>query len=146
MQLRNALLALLAGVVAFGLGTAVVTEALDPYVWPSLLVGIPVGVVVGVSVMAVTYVGVGYWQERRDSGTASARTRRRFWATVAAVAAGIVVGGVTVALLATHAVGLATGVIAGMVTGLVAAGLAAALVWSAGRDGNENEAAERTSG
>lgn len=37
-------------VVGFG-----VTALLDPYVWPSLLVGIPAGVVTGVLVTVVTY-------------------------------------------------------------------------------------------
>jgi membrane protein implicated in regulation of membrane protease activity len=37
-------------VVGFG-----VTALLDPYVWPSLLVGIPAGVVSGVLVTVVTY-------------------------------------------------------------------------------------------
>lgn len=77
MQLRNALLSLLVGVVAFGVGTVLVTEALDPYIWPSLLVGLPVGIVLGLSTVLLTYVSVGYWQERRAGGTASARTKRR---------------------------------------------------------------------
>lgn len=148
MTLRTALVSLLAGVVAFSLGTVVVTEALDPYVWPSLLVGLPVGVGLGLSTVLVAYVSIGYLQERRDTGSVSAQTRRRLWTIIAAVVAAIVVGGATAGLLATQAVGVATALFAGIPVGTVAAVLAAAVVWYVGREesGGETENAERTSG
>ncbi|SFK63533.1 hypothetical protein SAMN04487950_0296 [Halogranum rubrum] len=49
-------------VVGFG-----VTALLDPYVWPSLLVGIPAGVVTGVLVTVVSY----WFLSRRQRSAAS---------------------------------------------------------------------------
>jgi hypothetical protein len=49
------LVSLVAGLVTFvavGLG---VTEVLDPYVWPSALVGLPVGAILGVAVSVLGY-------------------------------------------------------------------------------------------
>lgn len=149
MQRRNALrvlLALLAGVVVFGLGTVVVTEALDPFVWPSLLVGLPVGVVLGASATLITYVGEGYRVERRDTGTVSARTRRRLRATLAAVGGGVVVGGAGVALLANQAVGVALALLVGLGLGLAGGVVSGSVVWFRGRDGWEEADADRTRG
>lgn len=148
MQRRTALVSLLAGIAAFGLGTVTVTAALDPYVWPSLLVGLPVGVVLGVSTLLVTSVGVAYRDERRDAGTVSVRTRRRLWATLTAVVVGIVVGGAAVAALATQAIGLALALVVGLAVGVVAGVVAALLVWFVGREETttENESAEKTNG
>ena len=53
--LASVLVAVLALVVV-GIG---VTAALDPYVWPSLLVGIPAGVLAALVAGGVTYWRVG---------------------------------------------------------------------------------------
>lgn len=137
MQGRRAVGSLLAGVVAFGLGTVVVTEALDPYVWPSLVLGLPVGVVLGVSTVLVAYAGSTYSAERRETGRVSARTRRWWWTTLAAVGAGVVGSGLSVGVLATQAIGLALALLVGLAVGLLAATVAAALVWYAGRERSE---------
>ncbi|SEP22017.1 hypothetical protein SAMN04487948_12268 [Halogranum amylolyticum] len=55
----------LATLFAVGFG---VTALLDPYVWPSLLVGIPAGVVAGVLVTALTY-----WFLTRSQRSAAAQ-------------------------------------------------------------------------
>ncbi len=65
MRVRNVLVSLLAGVVVFGLGTVLVTEALSPYVWPSLMVGLVVGTVVGALAAALV------WYRGRDGATRS---------------------------------------------------------------------------
>lgn len=144
MNLRDALVSLVAGILAFGTGTVVVTEALDPYVWPALLVGLPVGVVLALSTVVVTYIGLGYRREQRTTGAVSVRTRRRLRATRAAVATGVVAGGATVGGLATAAFGLALALVVGLAVGLMAALFAAALVWVGGRRGDEG--ADETSG
>lgn len=54
-RLVTALVSLVAGLMTFvviGLG---VTEVLDPYIWPSALVGLPVGAIVGVAVAVPGY-------------------------------------------------------------------------------------------
>ena len=54
-RLVTALLSLVAGLVTFvavGLG---LTEVLDPYIWPSALVGLPVGAILGVAVAVLGY-------------------------------------------------------------------------------------------
>lgn len=137
-------MSLLAGGVTFVLGTVAVTEALSPYVWPSLLVALPVGVVVGFSTVALAYVGLGYRRERRETGAVSTGTRRRLRAVVAAVVAAVVVGGATVGGLATAAFGLALALFAGLAVGFVAAAVAATVVWVRGRD--ETDRAARTGG
>ncbi|AUV80380.1 hypothetical protein C2R22_00835 [Salinigranum rubrum] len=63
MRVRSVLVSLLAGVVVFILGTVLVTEALGPYVWPSLMVGLVAGAVVGALAAALV------WHRGRD-GTA----------------------------------------------------------------------------
>jgi hypothetical protein len=53
--LVTVLLSVVAGLVTFvavGLG---VTEVLDPYIWPSALVGLPVGAILGVAVAVLGY-------------------------------------------------------------------------------------------
>jgi hypothetical protein len=142
MQLRRAVGSLVAGVVAFGLGTVGVTEALDPYVWPSLMLGLPVGVVLGVSTALVVYAGSTYRTERRETGAVSLRTRRWWWATLAAVGAGVVGGGLAVGVLATQAVGLAFALLVGLGVALLAATVGAVLAWYVGgeRGGRAGEA------
>jgi hypothetical protein len=53
--LRSLLVGAIVAVVV-GLG---VTAALDPYVWPSLLMGIPTGLVAGVAAGTLAFRGVG---------------------------------------------------------------------------------------
>lgn len=137
MHLRSALVSVGGGVVAFFVATIAVTEALDPYVWPSVMLGLPIGVVLGLSTVALTYVGLQYRRERRAMGAVSTQTRRLLQATLAAVAAGVVVGGATVGGLATAALGLALALLVGLAVGLAAAAVATVLVWLLGRTGGE---------
>jgi membrane protein implicated in regulation of membrane protease activity len=58
-----AVAALLGLVSLFGVGL-VVTAYLEPYVWPSLLVGVPAGLVAGVLVTVVSYWLLTRWQRR----------------------------------------------------------------------------------
>ena len=54
-RLVTVLLSLVAGLVTFfavGIG---LTEGLDPYIWPSALVGLPVGAILGVAVAVLGY-------------------------------------------------------------------------------------------
>jgi hypothetical protein len=54
-RLVTVLLSLVAGLVTFvvvGLG---VTEVLDPYIWSSALVGLPVGAILGVAISVLGY-------------------------------------------------------------------------------------------
>jgi hypothetical protein len=120
---------LLVGVAGFVVVTVGVTEALAPHVWPALMLGLPAGAVAGVVGAALAFVGLTARAERRETGSVSTRTARRLWATLAAAAAGVVVGVSTVAILATQAVGLATAILLGGVpAALVAAAVAALLV------------------
>jgi hypothetical protein len=65
-RLATTVASLLGGVatfVAVGLG---VTAALDPYIWPSALVGLPVGAVAGVSVAVLTNHVLTTRREKRE--------------------------------------------------------------------------------
>jgi hypothetical protein len=121
---------LLVGVCGFlGVGVAV-TELLAPYVWPSVMLGMPVGLVIGIALVPLTYLGVTSWEERRATGAASETTVRRFWTTTAALVGFVVGGGVAVVALATQAVGLASAILlAGLPVGVISGGLAAYLVF-----------------
>jgi hypothetical protein len=128
----NSYLKLLAGLVggaaAFLAVTVVVTEALNPYVWPSLMLGLPAGLVAGVGTVPVVYFGLSYREERAEFGRASPATVSRLTASLAGVVAFLVVGGVATAAMASVAVGLATALLTvGFPAGLVAAALAAFL-------------------
>jgi hypothetical protein len=115
------------GLLVVGIG---VTELLDPYVWPSLMLGIPAGLVAGVALVPLTYWGLTYWEEQRASGTASVKTIRRFWTTAAAVVGFVVGGGLVTMVLWTQATGLATAMLfAGFPAGLVASALAGYFVY-----------------
>lgn len=50
-----AAIGLVAGAVTFAAVALAVTAALDPYVWPSAIVGLPAGVVAGVAVLVVGF-------------------------------------------------------------------------------------------
>lgn len=115
------------GFVVVGIG---VTELLDPYIWPSLMLGLPAGLIAGIALIPLTYLGVTYWEERRAAGTASQNTVRRFWATVAALFGFVTGGGLAVVVLSTQAMGLASAMLlAGFPVGIVSGALAAYLVF-----------------
>ncbi|WP_221625607.1 hypothetical protein [Halobellus ruber] len=105
------------GFIGAGAG---VTELLDPHVWPSVLLGLPVGFVVGVVLVAFRYLGLTYWDERLRTGTASQDTVRRFRTTTAALL-GFVTGGGLAVVLSTQAMGLASAVLVGIRSGAPAA-------------------------
>lgn len=118
------------GALALVLVGGGVTAVLDPYVWPALMLGLPAGLVAGLFAVPLTYLGLTYWAERAESGRASARTSRRFWALVGGVAGFVVGGGLAMAVLATQAVGVASAMLfGGFPVGFVAAALAAFLVF-----------------
>ncbi len=121
---------LLVGVLGFVVAGIGVTELLDPYVWPSAMLGVPVGVVVGTALLALTYLGVTWWAERQATGTASRKTVRRFWTTVAGFVGFVAGGGIAVAVLASQATGLASAILlAGFPVGILTGALAASLVF-----------------
>lgn len=122
------------GFLAVGIG---VTELLDPYVWPSLMLGLPAGIAAGIALVPLTYLGVTYREELAADGGVSERTRRRFWATAAAIAGFVVGGGLAMIALSTMAIGIATAMLFGAVpVGTLAAALAAYVVarrdWAGG--------------
>ena len=124
------LASLFVGVLGFIMVGVGVTELLDPYVWPSLMLGLPVGLVVGIALIPLTYLGITYWDERRATGTGSQNTVRRFWTTTAALVGFVTGGGVAVAVLSTQAMGLASAILlAGFPAGIVSGALAAYLVF-----------------
>ncbi|MFB6184019.1 MAG: DUF5518 domain-containing protein [Haloarculaceae archaeon] len=65
-----AVVGLVAGAVAFGLVALAVTAALDPFVWPSALLGLPVGFLAGATVAVLAY----HFLTRGFPGAAGART------------------------------------------------------------------------
>lgn len=124
------LASLFVGILGFLVVGVGVTELLDPYVWPSLMLGLPVGFVVGIALIPLTYLGITYWEERRATGTASRNTVRRFWTTTAAFVGFVAGGGIAVVVLSTQAIGLASAILfAGFPAGLVSGALAAYLVF-----------------
>ncbi|SFC08873.1 hypothetical protein SAMN05444422_104202 [Halobiforma haloterrestris] len=129
---------LLVGVLAFLVVGIGVTEALDPYVWPSLMLGLPAGLVAGAALTPLTYLGLTYREEVVATGQPSERTARRFWATLAGIFGFVAGGGLAMGVLSTGAVGLATAMLfGGLPVGIVTAALAAYLVarrdWSGPR-------------
>ena len=114
------------GLVTVGIG---VTELLAPYVWPSSMLGLPIGTVFGVALVAITYLGLTYWEERRATGTASRDTVRRFWTTTAGFL-GFVTGGGLAVVVSTQVTGLLSAILlVGLPVGLVSGALAASLVF-----------------
>jgi hypothetical protein len=121
------------GFVVVGVG---VTELLDPYVWPSLMLGLPLGLVAGIALIPLTYLGVTYWEEQRATGTASLKTMRRFWTTTAALLGFVAGGGLAVVVLSTQAMGLASAILlGGLPIGIVSGVLIAFLVYRRDWDG-----------
>ncbi|WP_338726869.1 hypothetical protein [Haladaptatus sp. DJG-WS-42] len=98
--LFHAALSVFVGLVAgFGSGL-LVTAWLDPLVWPSVFVGLPVGATIAVATALATYAILARRAERRVDELTQ-RTATRMWAAVAGLA-GIGV----LALLAVGAVAL----------------------------------------
>jgi hypothetical protein len=65
-RLGRVFVSLLGGVVTFLAVALGVTAVLDPYIWPSALVGLPVGAVAGVSVAVLTNHVLTTRRERRE--------------------------------------------------------------------------------
>jgi len=128
VRLLRAAGSVLAGALVFLAVAVAVTALLDPYVWPSALLGLPAGVVAAVATVPFVYLGATYWHERA-AGQPTGETRRRLRITAAAVA-GFVLGGVLVTVaLSAGAVGVATAMLlGGLPAGLLAAAAAAYLV------------------
>lgn len=126
MKIFVSLIVGLLGFVAVGVA---VTELLDPYIWPSLMLGLPIGLLVGVAFIPLTYLGVTYWEERRTTGSASQETVRRLWTGVAAFLGFLVGGGLAVAILSAQAMGLASALLAGFPAGIVSGVLVGYLVY-----------------
>lgn len=125
----KAIAGVLVGMLAFAVVGVAVTEALDPYVWPSAMLGLPAGLVAGAVALPLTYLGLTYWSERKETGQASAQTRRRLRTLAGATVGFVGGGGLAVAVIWTQAVGLATamlfagfpvGVLSGAVVGYLA--------------------------
>lgn len=120
----KAAVALLAGLLGFVAGTLVVTASLDPYIWPSLIVGLPVGLVVGATLLVATLSGLRY-RERRATDELTP-------GVVAMVRAGIVGVAACVVVVPVGVVAVVTGFgqlgIALLVAGLPAAVLLAGTV------------------
>lgn len=115
------------GFVVVGVG---VTKLLDPYVWPSLMLGLPLGLVAGIALIPLTYLGVTYWEEQRATGTVSLKTVRRFWTTTATLLGFVAGGGLAVVVLSTQAMGLASAILlGGLPIGIVSGVLVAFLVY-----------------
>lgn len=126
----KAIASLFVGVLGFFVVGIGVTELLDPHVWPSLMLGLAAGLIVGVALIPLTYLGVTYWEERRATGTGSQDTVRRFRTTAAAFVGFVAGGGIAVAVLSTQATGLASAILlAGLPAGAVSGTLAAYLVF-----------------
>ncbi|WP_152042310.1 hypothetical protein [Salinigranum salinum] len=77
-------LSLLVDTIAVLVVTIGVTEALTPYVWPALLLGLPIGVALGVVAVAFTFVGLTARAERADTGSVSREAARRLRTMLAA--------------------------------------------------------------
>lgn len=127
MKIFVSLLVGLLGFVAVGIA---VTELLDPYIWPSLMLGVPIGLVVGIAFIPLTYLGITYWDERRTTGAASQKTVRRLWTGMAALLGFLIGGGLAVAILSAQGMGLASAILlAGFPAGIVSGVLVGYLVY-----------------
>jgi hypothetical protein len=97
--LTRSLASLVAGAAALVVVGASVTAVLDPVVWPSLFVGIPLGLAAGATAATATYLGLVARDERARLGAVSSRTTRRFRVSLAAFVVSVVLSGVVVAAL-----------------------------------------------
>jgi hypothetical protein len=100
--------ALVVGVVGFLAVGLAVSVVLDPYVWPSLFVGLPVGFASGVAAAVLSYAGLTYLSERDSEGTISPATAERLWAAIAAVGGFLLASIVTVVAATVLALPVAT--------------------------------------
>lgn len=89
--LAKVAIALLAGVSALLVVGGGVAAALEPYVWPSVLVGLPVGTTAGVVALVLVYLGLSFRTEQAV-GEVSRDTAIRLRAAVAAAVAMAVAG------------------------------------------------------
>ncbi len=129
------------GLVAFVAITVLVTEGLEPYVWPSLLVGLPAGVVAGVAAAVLTFLGANYSEERRTETGVSQRTAVRLRAALGAIAGFVVGGGLGTAAFALWGGGLAGGTLfVGLPAGLLAAAVAGYVAARSGGRGETRQA------
>ena len=124
------------GLLGFIVVGVSVTELLTPHIWPSAMIGLPVGLVVGAALVSLTYPSLSYWEETRATGRAARNTVRRFWTTAAALVGFVTGGGIAVAVLSTQAVGLASAILfAGVPVGVALGALAAYVVFRRDWDG-----------
>lgn len=121
---------LVAGVVAVVVVGLAVTALLDPYVWPSAMLGLPAGVVVGLSTAPLLFAWWTVRDERAATGTVSPETRMLALGITGAVAGfvgGVLAATVTVTGLgmslaaAMLMVGLPVGLLGAVVVGLLGA-------------------------
>lgn len=88
--LSKTLASLAVGLLAFLATGIAVTAVLDPYIWPSLLVGAPVAVTVGVTALLATVATLRY-RERRRADALGVGAVAAYRAAVVAVATCLVV-------------------------------------------------------
>jgi len=132
-KLVKSIASLLVGILAFVVVGVAVTEALSPYVWPSLMLGVPAGLVAGAVALPLTYLGLTYWGERRETGQASEKTRRRLRSLAGATVGFAGGGGLAVAVVWTQAVGLASAMLfAGVPVGVLSAVVVGYLAYRSG--------------
>lgn len=128
-RLPRALASVAVGIVVFGVLTVAVTEGLAPYVWPSLMLGVPAGGVAGIAAVPLAFFGLTAWAERRQTGRASDRTRRNLSVTVAAVGGFGVGSGLAFVVAMTQTIGLATAILSiALPAGLLTAAVAGSVV------------------
>ncbi|WP_332897745.1 hypothetical protein [Haladaptatus sp. CMSO5] len=109
--LFHAALGVFVGLVAgFGSGL-LVTAWLDPLIWPSLFVGIPVGLTVAVGATLATYAILARRTERRG-GDLTQRTATRMWAAVAGLVGVGVLALLAVGVVAVGELGVGVGLLA----------------------------------
>lgn len=120
IRLLGSLAVGIVALVAVGVG---VTALLDPYVWPSAMLGIPAGVVAGVSAVVLLYAGLTVRDERERTGSLSPRTRTLALASVGGVAG--LAGAVAVSAVALVGLGM------GLASAMLFVGVPAALVLAA---------------
>lgn len=106
MNLRRVGGSLLAGALAFLVVFVGLTAALDPYVWPSALVSLPIAVVLGGLTAVLTSATLAYRAARAADGAGTHRpdadrARTRMFAVLAAVVAFLVAGVIAAALAGT---------------------------------------------
>lgn len=112
MNPRNALLAVVTGFAGFMLTTVAVTAGLEPRVEFSVLVGLPVGIVVGLVLTWYTYTRL----TRAHTGTTGSRPAN---ALVAGAVTFVLVMAVTVTVGAGATMALAGAVILAVIAGAV---------------------------